>query len=145
MTTEIVARFADGRLLVQESKAVQSNYVGSGVPFRIGHIKTVERVLSVTTDFEKHGIASPLDDVKIGGPAAWYSGTLAAREDHVLVTLRRADIWATSGQWNVSGAAQRPDIPTMSAVLSGLAWMGEVLSGYGISGRITITANVIGY
>jgi hypothetical protein len=143
---EVIATFADGRLLVQESKACESRYVGSGIPFRIGGISQVEKVLSVDNDYSPYGLISPLSEVRIGRPLSGrgvYSGQVQELSDYLMVVLRRGDLGlAISGDINSGRVPQN----LMSGITSGLAWMGEVLSGnVKVSGAVTITANVIGY
>lgn len=149
---EVIAQFTDGRLLVQESKLCADRYCGSGVPFRIGGIKTIEKVLSVTNSLEKYGLITPLNEVKIGRPLSGrgaFSGQVQELADHLFIVMRRGDIGlgVTSGVWGhqISGAAVEA---ALSGVMptSGLPYLGEVLSGNAyISGAVTITANVIGY
>jgi hypothetical protein len=138
---EIIARFADGRLLVEESKKCESRYCGSGIPFRIGHIRQIEKVLSVTTDYGRYGLATVLDEARIGRQESAWSGLPQARADTLMVVMRRADGPQLSGYW--SGA---PSVGLMSGITSGLAYMGELVSGLiAVSGVVKITANVIGY
>lgn len=148
---EVIARFADGRLLVQESAKCAYRYAGSGVPFRIGGIRTVEKVLSLTNDYEKLGITTPLNEVHVGyvlsGKGA-YSGQVQELADHIMVPMRRTtaqiDNVTTSGFAAISGSA--PFISSVAPLVSGLGYMTELASGnVNISGVITITANVIGY
>ena len=131
MATSIY-KFENGRLLVHEQTLLRGNYVGSGVPHRIGHVRNVEKVLSVDTDYAKYGVLSPLSEVKVSN-------------DNVFVVMRRADggIGLTSGSaMGTSGAAAAG---LVSGLLSGLADHGEILSGRPISGLITLTATVLGY
>jgi hypothetical protein len=138
---EIIARFADGRLLVQEDKLCESRYCGSGVPLRIGHVRQIEKVLSVTTNYARYGLVTTLEEARIGRQEAVWSGLPQARADHLMVVMRRGDGPQLSGYW--SGA---PSVGLMSGITSGLAYMGELVSGLvGISGAVKITANVIGY
>lgn len=131
MAATIVARFADGRLLVQESRLVETNYLASGVPVRIGLVKTVEKVLSIDSDYAKHGLLTPLSEVLISG-------------DQIIVVMRRADegIPTTLSGNVTSGSAS---LGLVSGILSGLAYLGPLLSGRVISGLVTITANVIAF
>lgn len=135
MTTTIY-KFEQGRLLVHEERRVDTSYRLSGVPVRIGGVRTIDQVLSITTDHERYGLVTPLEEVKTSG-------------SDIFVVMRRGDIGTiTSGTWAiVSGSAARG---MMSNITSGLDWLGELTSGAisgtrAISGLITVTANVIGY
>ena len=132
---EIIARFSDGRLLVQEDKLIESNYISGGVPFRIGLVRTVEKVLSIDAELSGYSIfkfATPLKEVLISG-------------DTIIPILRRADFLghdSLSGQQIHSGYAS---VGVLSAVIqSGTPHMGEIVSSKS-SGIINIVANVIGY
>ena len=130
MTTTIY-KFEQGRLLVKESRAVQSDYIGSGVPVRIGQVRAVEEVLSVDTDYSQLGLVTPLNEVRTSG-------------HEIFVVMRRGDQgdpYPLSGL-AVSGSAA---LGLLSGLTSGLAPLGEVASGGTMSGLITVTANVIGY
>lgn len=146
--SEIIARFADGRLLVNESRTVEYRYCGSGVPVRIGHVRQIEQVLSVTTNREKDGLITPLDEARIGRQEAAWSGQPQALADHLMVVMRRGDIPATAGTGLTSGYlfSVPEGLGLVSSITSGLAWLGEVISGLvAISGVVTVKANVIGY
>jgi hypothetical protein len=145
---EIIARFADGRLLVQEDKLCESRYCGSGVPVRIGHLRVIEKVLSLTTNYEKYGLITPLQEAWVGyaisgGP---WSGQPQERADTLMVVMRRGDVegmGVVSGLLVVSGGAAKG---LMSGITSGLSYMGELASGLiAISGAVKVQANVIGY
>lgn len=127
MTTTIMAKFVDGRLLVQESKLATVNYTSGGLVFRIGGIKKVEQLLSITNDFQHKGLAIDQSEVLMSN-------------DYLIVPMRRNDGYVASGEFIASGGT----VPAnMSGIfVSGNAWMGEILSGV-ISGRVTVTANVI--
>lgn len=161
---EIVAKFADGRYLVQEDKALDTDYVSGGVAFRIGLVHTVEKVLSIDahmSGYPSEKVAVPLREVKVSG-------------DTILPILRRADIGSpvmtglfsglatsglqASGVWGFSGFAYSGIITltgpigsgtaalsVLSGVTSGLAKDGQLTSGKLVSGRLLITANVIGF
>jgi hypothetical protein len=143
---EIIARFADGRLLVQEDKKCESRYCGSGIPFRIGHIRQIEKVLSVTTDYEKYGLVTALGEARIGRQEAAWSGLPQAQADNLMVVMRRGNVegmGVVSGLLVISGGVA---LGNMSGITSGLAYMGELASGLiAVSGVVKITANVIGY
>lgn len=148
---EIIATFSDGRLLVQESKNLESRYMGSGIPFRIGHVKTVERVLSIDNSYAQYGLVTALAEVGIGGIEATVSGSPAERKDSLRIIIRQADIGVgkdpalASGKAGIMGASgATPMTGIMSSLASGVGWMGEILSGcIGTSGMVKITANVI--
>ena len=155
---EIIATFADGRLLVQESRLVESRYMGSGVPVRIGHLKVVEKVLSVDSEHSPYGLITRLSEVRVGTTGATISGSLAERTDHIRVMMRRGDIvdyrdvlqggsmasgTASGLLASISGAVGRG---MLSGITSGVGWVSEILSGnINISGVVRIIANVIGY
>lgn len=136
MTATIIARFADGRLLVNESKLVEQGYKISstiGVPFRIGHIKTIEQVLSLDAHVSGYPgtgrLGSQLQEALISG-------------DTLLVVLRRVD----QPNFQSGASSGYPSWGPVSNVTSGLEWGGElVASGMTISGKVSITANVIGF
>lgn len=138
---EIVARFADGKLLVHEER-VMAGQIGSGgftsgyPGTRIGLINVVEKVLSVDTKLSGYPdlhVAAPLNEVTIG------SGDL----DCIKVVLRRADFGGIiSGEPVASGYASEGALSGL--VASGLAFGGRLLSG-ATSGKLTIIANIIGY
>ncbi|MDD4984406.1 MAG: hypothetical protein PHQ43_01255 [Dehalococcoidales bacterium] len=128
MSSDIVARFADGRLLVQESQTAQSNYTSGGLWVRVANVQTVERVLSINNDYEQYGLKTDLGDVAISG-------------DKVKVMMRRGDLsQVISGASFLSGY-QVPGYMSGIAV-SGNPYLGEIYSGV-ISGRVTVTLNVI--
>jgi len=134
---EIVARFADGRLLVQEDKAIETDYASGGIPFRIGLVRTVERVLSIDAQlsgYPEFPIAVPLKEVLISG-------------NTIIPILRRADFLgqdSLSGLYTKihSGYASRGVLSGI--VQSGSAYGSELTSSLS-SGRINIVANVIGH
>lgn len=147
---EIIATFSDGRLLVQESKLVETRYMGSGVPFRIGHVKTIEKVLSIDNSYARWGLVTALADVTVGTQGTTVSGSPAERSDNVRIMMRRGDIGVgtdpatASGKAGVMGASGSPAMTLAMAIVSGLGWMSELTSGeIGISGLVKITTNVI--
>ncbi|GAI78123.1 unnamed protein product, partial [marine sediment metagenome] len=91
---EIIARFADGCLLVQEEKAIESHYASGGIPFRIGLVKTVVKVLSIDahlSGYPEFRFAAPLKEVLVSG-------------DTIIPILRRADFLGfVSGEIPASG------------------------------------------
>jgi hypothetical protein len=130
---EIIAQFADGRLLVQENRAIETHYVSGGVAVRIGHVKTVEKVVSLQaylSGYPQFQFAAPLNEVLVSG-------------DTIIPILRRADLYGlTSGIDAMSGYAT---VGVLSGVIaSGTAYMGLIASGFS-SGKIKILANVIGF
>lgn len=138
MTTHIIARFADGKMLIQETQlANQQTPYGVGIKVRMGHVGHITKVLSVTTDLERFGAVTPL---------ALISSAL----DVVTVRMFRGDFAAMNAQTSMgsglvntfSGCAA---LNTVSGFLSGLLWCGEVLSGTPVSGLVTVTVNAIGY
>lgn len=141
MTTTIY-KFEQGRLLVNEVRRVDSSYRLSGVPIRIGGIRTIDKVLSVDTDYERHGLVTPLSEVKTSG-------------SEIFVVMRRGDLGTAVTSGLTSGTIPRglsgmAALGLMSSITSGLDWLSELTSGATsgvrrISGQITVTANVIGY
>jgi hypothetical protein len=135
MTAEIVAKFADGRLLVQEVQAAQTHYTSGGLWVRVGHVKTIEKVLSVTNSFADEGLVTNLNEVAISG-------------DQIKVVMRRGDRGnfefgeiLSGGAW-ASGYSVPANVSGI--VVSGNPYLGEIYSGV-ISGRVTVTANIIGF
>ena len=131
---EIIARFADGRLLVQEEKAIESHYVSGGIAFRIPFLRTVEKVISIDahlSGYPEYRFAAPLKDVMVSG-------------DTIVPILRRADLYgfAASGTVPISGYASEGVLS--GVVASGTRYMQQITSGLS-SGKINIIANVIGF
>ena len=158
MTTTILAVFADGRLLVRESRLVEQTYMGSGIPVRVGHVKTVEEVLAIRAVGPlqsggapysvEGGIITNLDEVAVGTPNAAVSGSKAERPDHIRVIMRRGDVGQGLDPALISGLARGISgsasiISAYCPVWSGLGWREEILSGAPISGRVRVIANVI--
>jgi len=150
MTTNIY-KFEQGRLLVHESRTMETGYIGSGVPVRIGQVRAIEEVLSVDTNYSQLGLLTPLNEVRISG-------------NEIFVVMRRGDLGFASvsgfasgvagggGFAGVTGLSGMPARYLMSGITSGLGWLFEVVSGRGalsgyseMSGKVTVTANVIGY
>jgi len=166
---DIVARFADGRLLVQEEKLLEDGLYTSaqGVPFRIGHVRAVEKILSLEAFISGYGdagrVLAPLKEATVSG-------------DTVMLILRRTDIGAAtmtglfSGQLgsgylsglalisgtravNLSGyitlagplGSGTAALGMLSGVTSGLAQYGQIVSGVLISGKLNVIANVVAY
>ena len=132
---EIIARFADGRLFVRESRLAQTDAYtsGKGLPVRIGHVKTVEQVISVDAYVSGNPgnlgmVFTPLKEVTTSG-------------DTIHVIMRRADQpHFLSGY--TSGAHA---YGVLSGITSGRGYLEELGSGLLLSGRMTILANVIGF
>jgi len=128
MTTTIY-KFEQGRLLVKESRVLETQYRVSGVPVRIGHIREIEEVISVDNSYSRYGLITPLSEVRTSGA-------------DIFVVMRRGDLRMASG----FGASGAEAVGILSSLTSGLAFLGELASGViDISGKVTITANVIGY
>lgn len=151
---DIIARFADGRLLVQESRLVEQTYMGSGIPVRIGHLRQVEKVLSIAAEPDtltgrtaEGAFITRLGEVTVGTTGATVSGSKAELADHIRVILRRGDAGQApvSGLWGQSVSGSASVTSGYCPVYSGLGWQAEILSGAPISGRVRVIANVIGY
>jgi len=130
MTTTIF-KFESGRLLVHEERTAETAYLASGQLLRIGGVRTIEKVLSVDTDYSKYGLITNLEEVLISG-------------NKLQIPMRRGDQGvplALSGL-AVSGSAA---LGLMSGLTSGLAWLGPLVSGAPTSGVVKVHANVIGY
>lgn len=130
MTTTIF-KFESGRLLVHEERTCETAYLASGQPLRIGGVRTIEKVLSVDTDYSKLGLVTNLEEVLVSG-------------NKLQIPMRRGDTGSiTSGTWTIlSGSAS---LGLMSGITSGLAWLGPIASGAPTSGKVKVHANVIGY
>jgi hypothetical protein len=156
MTTNILARFVDGKLLIQESKlAVGTGDAGvysEGVHVRFAHVSRIDKVISVGNSLAKLGLNSPLDQA---GP---MSGL-----DTVVVKLFRADAGSAITQGGLSGVgltsglimcilsaipfsmSGNASLGLLSGITSGLAFGSELRSGTPISGLLTMTVNAIAY
>lgn len=139
---EIIARFADGRILVQEEKLCEQGYKMSGystygVPFRIGHIKTVENVLSV----DAHVSGYPGDDGRLVAPLK----EVGISGDTILVILRKGDLGQMLPALSGGCISAYPGHSVLSGITSGIPYLGELISGLTpISGVVNIVANVLG-
>jgi len=164
---EIIARFADGRLLVQEDRLVDEDSNASGyAKVRIGHVRTVEKVLSIDAQisgYPDQKLATELKDVLISG-------------DTILPQLRRTDLGvpvlagtgslviasgALSGvasgiQGILSGitttiafdggiSSGTAALNFLSGITSGRGYYQPLASGIPVSGQVRILANVIGF
>lgn len=143
---EIIARFADGRLLVQEDKALEEGTINTSgqARFRIGDLKTVEKVLSIDASISGYPnlkVATELRDVLVSG-------------DTLLIQLRRADFgYISSGMFSgaVSGllpadfgiAAEA--LSYLSGLTSGIGYHEPIVSTALVSGKLLVLANVIGF
>jgi hypothetical protein len=131
---EIIARFADGRLLVQENRAVESNYAASGIKFRVGHLRVIEKVLSLEAFVSgAYGAQGGLY-TSLGEAQKLVSG------DTIVLMLRRGDIPTM-----LSGFASGLNAyGVLSSITSGVGYKAELLSGAPISGLVRVLTNVIG-
>lgn len=153
---EIIATFADGRFLVEESRLVEQTYMGSGIPVRIGSVNVVERVLAIRAEGPLRsggapyavdgGIITNLGEVAVGTPNAAVSGSKAERPDHIRVIMRRGDAGQApvSGLWGQSVSGSASIISAYCPAWSGLGWRDELVSGAPISGLVRVRATVIG-
>jgi len=161
--TEIIARFADGRLLVQEDRVVQSDTISGGyATVRIGQVRVVEKVLSLDAEisgYPEQKLATELRDVLVSG-------------DTLRVALRRADLGvpvlaglfsgltgttqtiasgicsgALSGSVTITGTIWSgvAALNLLSGITSGRGFYESIASGMPVSGQVAILANVIGY
>lgn len=131
MTTSIF-KFEQGRLLVHEERTAESAYLASGQPLRIGGVRTIEKVLSVDTDYSKYGLITNLEEVLISG-------------NKLQVVMRRGDVGAEALILSGLGVSGSAAFALMSGLTSGLAWLGPLASGAPTSGVVKVHANVIGY
>jgi len=165
---EIVARFADGRLLIQEDKLVETGVYssGKGIAVRIAQVRTVEKILSLEAFVSGYGelgrVLAPLKEATVSG-------------DTINVILRRTDIgtpvmtgllsgliatgaisglisgdnraWVLSGMMILDGpiGSGNAALGMLSGITSGLPYYGQIVSGTLISGKLNVIANVIGY
>jgi len=153
---EIIARFADGRLLVQEDRLVESDTMSGGyTTLRIGHVKTIEKVLSIDAQisgYPDQKVAVELKDVLISG-------------DILRPQLRRSDLGVPTLTGLVSGVATASGFQAisgyvtltgpigsgalslgyLSGVTSGRGYYETLASGAFVSGKLRIIANVIGF
>ncbi len=135
--TEIIARFADGRLLVRQEKLAENYYTAPGLLVRVGLLNTVERVISVDAHLSGYpntgALFAPLGGIGISGGAV------------VCVKLYRDDIHlaavTSSSLDSVSGYAA---YGVLSAVTSGFAWHGAITSNTWVSGHLNVILNVVG-
>jgi hypothetical protein len=145
----IIAQFSDGRLFVNEERAVDQKYGKAtvGVPFRIGGVRTVEKIVSL--------------EAYLSGYYNSASGSLVASHleatisgDTLMVILRRGDdlymrVSGALGRAVLSGESNINLFLTpgyLAGITSGIPLLGELASGAGgISGIVNINANVIAH
>lgn len=141
MTTHIIARFADGKLLIQETKKADQQYYANGIQIRMGHVGHIDKVLSVTTDVDRYGATTPLF-------------MTSAALDVVTVRMYRGDFGSiNAASVSETGSGNAHVLPfsgvaamyTASGLISGLLWYQEVLSGTPVSGLVNLIVNAIGY
>ena len=136
MTTSIF-KFESGRLLVHEERTCETAYLASGQSLRIGGVRTIEKVLSVDTDYSKYGLITNLEEVLISG-------------NKLQVVMRRGDMGTLVNSGLVSGfepagLSGMAALGLMSGLTSGLDWLAALRSGAPTSGVVKVHANVIGY
>lgn len=130
---DLIATFQDGKLLVSESRKCETDYIGSGVPVRIAEVRTIDKVVSIDTDYSQLGLVTPLNEVRTSG-------------NQVFVVMRRGDIGGEDILLSGLGVSGSASLGLMSGISSGQAHLAEVLSGVAvISGLVTVKATVIGY
>ena len=163
---DIVARFADGRLLVQEEKLLEDGVYtsGKGIAVRIAHVRAVEKILSLEAFVSGYGdtgrVLAPLKEATVSG-------------DTIMLILRRTDIgspimtgiasgiiaagaisglisgnyqaWSLSGSITLAGpiGSGTAALGMLSGITSGLAQYGQIVSGTLISGKLNVIANVV--
>jgi len=132
MTTTIY-KFEQGRLLVKESRVLETQYRVSGIPVRIGHIREVEEVISIDNSYSRYGLVTPLSEVRISGA-------------DIFVVMRRGELGGEATLLSGEGVSGSLSLGLMSSISSGLAFLGELASGVlNVSGKVTVTASVLGY
>jgi len=162
---EIVARFADGRLLVQEDRVVQTDTISSGyATVRIGYVRTVEKVLSIDgqiSGYPDEKIAIELRDVQISGNTLQMQ---LRRSDLGVPTLTGTMVVASGLLSGVASGVMGPLVLSggtitfdsaigsgalalahLSGITSGLGYKAILTSGRPVSGQLRILANVIGF
>lgn len=134
---EILARYADGRLFVREEKLAEEDYTNL-LPVRVGHVKTVEQVISVDahmSGYPQNPLLAPLKDAAVSG-------------DKVNVKLYKADIEQVTVPLSgyVGFLSAYPGHSVLSGTTSGIGFHADLLSGVAwVSGRVNVILNVIGY
>lgn len=129
---DLIASFQDGSLLVYESRACESGYIGSGTPVRVAGLRQIKQVISLDTDYSQYGLVTPLNECRVSG-------------NLLFVVMRRGDLASmdiTSGTV-LSGIAA---IGKLSGITSGIGYLAECLSGVAkISGIVTVKTTVLGW
>lgn len=164
---EIIARFADGRLLVQEDKDAE-DYVRSGgyLPFRIAHVRTVQKVLSVDAHISGSPgdkIAVPLKDVLISGDTLWlqlrrcdlgsptFTGLFSGLAASGWITSALVGVGVSglpiSGHVTLAGpiGSGTAALGLLSGITSGRGYYETLTSGRPVSGQLQVVANIIGF
>ena len=127
--SDVINKFQDGRLLVTQSEKLKNDYIGSGVPITLDDLRQIDKVVSINSDYEKYGVAIPLNEVKISGNV-------------VFAVMKRGLCDADVSGFSMSGCA---GMGTASGLTSGLKVVGELRSGGAMSGVITVDVVAIGY
>lgn len=130
---DIIATFSDGRLLVQEDRAVDTDTISGGyVTLRIGGVRKIEKLVALGAAY----VSGRIDD-KL---ATDIKDTLVSG-DTLRVQLRRLD------QPNfLSGyASGLHSYGYLSGLTSGLGFYGTLASGKSTSGLVRVMANVIAH
>jgi len=129
---DLISTFQDGKLLMYDSVTVDTWYIGSGVPVKIGELRKIDKVLSLDTDYSRYGLITRLEECRTSG-------------NYLFVVMRRGDLGAMpiTSSSVVSGQLA---YDLLSGITSGIAYLGELLSGVAmISGRVIVKASVIGW
>ena len=142
---DIIARYADGRLLVQQSTVCTkgydytlksgNNFTALGAAIRVQNVKTIEKVLSVDNLISGYNerLVTQLQDVSISG-------------DVIYVKMLRGDVGGSASGYTYPLSSGGAGVGGTASITSGLGWMQELISGnVYISGKVTVVANVIGY
>ncbi len=162
---EIVARFADGRLLVQEDRAVQTDTISGGYAnLRVGHVRTIERVLSIDASISGYpdrklgvelrdvlisgDILKPqLRRVDLGSPVLTGSLTIASGLLSGIASGIQGPLSGLPATVSMVGpiGSGTASLNQLSGITSGIGYYEPVTSGRPVSGVLRILANVIGY
>jgi len=129
---DLICAFQDGKLLVYDSVLMDTGYIGSGAPVKIGELRKIDKVLSLDTDYSRYGLVTRLEECRTSG-------------NYLFVVMRRGDL-AAMPITSSSVVSGQLSYDLLSGITSGLAYLGELLSGVAlISGRVTVKATVVGY
>jgi len=166
---EIVARFADGRLLVQEEKLLENGVYtsGKGIAVRIAHVRIVEKILSLETFVSGYGdagrVLAPLKEATVSGDTIMlilrrtdigspvmtglFSGQLGSGYLSGLGLISGTRAVSLSGYLTLTGpiGSGTAALGMLSGITSGLAQYGQIVSGTLISGKLNVIANVVAY